>query len=263
MEPEELITSGLLEMYVVGALPAAESIVIQEAVEKFPEVKREVEQLESSLIHLAEAVSPALSALVWTYVLERIQKVRSISEGRTNWAAISGWAAAILCILGIFWMLKENNQLRDDVQTTSTQNAELKSKIDSTQTELAVTNEVLDVLRSKDYTAFTLPGNEAVAPQAFAKVYYNKKDKIAYLDSKGLPKAPRGKVYQVWSLIMEPLTPRSVGLLSSGAQIENNLYQFMNIPDAEAFGITLEPEGGSKTPTMSQLYILGKVSAAP
>ncbi len=29
--------------------------------------------------------------------------------------------------------------------------------------------------------------------------------------------------------------------------------------DAEAFGITLEPKGGSLTPTMEQLYTLGKV----
>ena len=28
---------------------------------------------------------------------------------------------------------------------------------------------------------------------------------------------------------------------------------------AEGFGITLEPAGGSKTPTMEQLYTLGKV----
>ena len=263
MEPEELITSGLLEMYVVGALPPSETTEVQEAVETFPEVKKEVEDLESSLINLAEAVSPTLSAMVWSYILARIDKVRTLQTGRTNWAAISGWAAAILCILGIFWMLKQNNQLQDDIQTTSTKNAELNSQMDSTRAELADANEVLDVLRSKDYTAYTLPGNEAVAPQAFAKVYYNKKDKIAYIDSKGLPQAPRGKVYQVWSVIMQPLTPRSIGLLGTGAQIETNMYQFVNVPDAEAFGITLEPEGGSQTPTMSQLYILGQVTSKP
>ncbi|MDX1427844.1 MAG: anti-sigma factor, partial [Salegentibacter mishustinae] len=27
------------------------------------------------------------------------------------------------------------------------------------------------------------------------------------------------------------------------------------------FGITLEPEGGSETPTMDQLYVLGTVAA--
>lgn len=31
------------------------------------------------------------------------------------------------------------------------------------------------------------------------------------------------------------------------------------IPEAEAFCITLENEGGSPTPTMKELYLMGKV----
>src|SRR5690606_18591465 len=104
------------------------------------------------------------------------------------------------------------------------------------------------------------PGNQAVAPEAFAKVYLNKKENIAYIDAKGLPAPPRGKVYQVWSLKMEPLTPTSVGLITEQNQLGEGIYKFVNFPDPEAFGITLEPEGGSETPTLSQLYILGAVS---
>ena len=32
------------------------------------------------------------------------------------------------------------------------------------------------------------------------------------------------------------------------------------INHAEAFAITLEKQGGSKTPTMSEMYVMGKVS---
>jgi len=34
-----------------------------------------------------------------------------------------------------------------------------------------------------------------------------------------------------------------------------------NINISEGFGITLEPAGGSETPTMEQLYALGTVSS--
>ena len=34
-----------------------------------------------------------------------------------------------------------------------------------------------------------------------------------------------------------------------------------NANESEAFGITLEPEGGSETPTLEQLYTLGAVGA--
>ena len=39
----------------------------------------------------------------------------------------------------------------------------------------------------------------------------------------------------------------------------NKIFAVSNTGDAEAFGITLEPAGGSQSPTMEQLYALGKV----
>jgi len=261
MTAEEIITSGKIELYVCGSLPTDETQEVEEAIALYPQVKTEVERIEATLINLAEAISPTLSALVWTYILESIRKVRTLDSGsRTNWAAITGWAAAILFLAGIFWMLKENNNLQDNVQVTTTENVILKEKVTTTESDLAAANEVLTILRSKEYNTYTLPGNQAVAPEAFAKVYYNRTEKIAYIDSKGLPPAPNGKVYQVWSLIMDPLTPTSVGLLSDVAVIEGGIYKFENIPDPEAFGITLEPEGGSETPTLNQLYTLGMVT---
>ena len=43
-------------------------------------------------------------------------------------------------------------------------------------------------------------------------------------------------------------------------EVEDGIYKFENVPDPEAFGITLEPAGGSEAPTLSQLYTLGTVS---
>lgn len=262
MNPEEIIASGQLEMYACGALPPAESEEVQQAVYTFPEVRRELELIEESLLLLAETVSPPVQAMTWTAILNAIRNNNAGSDKvRTlNWPAITGWAAAILFMGGIMWMLKQNSDLNNSIQVTTTENIILREEKANTETQLAENNEVLEVLRSKDYQAYTLPGNQAVAPEAFAKVYLNKKENIAYIDTKGLPTPPRGKVYQVWSLKMEPLTPTSVGLISAESEMGDGIYKFVNFPDPEAFGITLEPEGGSETPTMSQLYILGMVA---
>jgi len=40
----------------------------------------------------------------------------------------------------------------------------------------------------------------------------------------------------------------------------NKIFTIKNANNSEAFGITLEPEGGSITPTLEQLYTLGAVS---
>jgi hypothetical protein len=42
-----------------------------------------------------------------------------------------------------------------------------------------------------------------------------------------------------------------------------NLYVIENEFDTEAYGITLEPEGGSESPTLENLYVLGAVSTTP
>lgn len=263
MTPKEIIESGNLEMYVYGAIPADEASEVENAMEAHPEVKREVELIEESMLHLSETVSPPLQIMVWTKILNTIRGNKSIENTKVrklNMPAIIGWAAAILFMGGIMWMLKQTNDLNNSLKYTTIENTILKEEKNKVESQLAETSEVLDVLRSRDFQTFTLPGNQAVAPEAFAKVYLNKKQSLAYIDAKGLPTPPRGKVYQVWSLKMEPLTPTSVGLISSENQAGDGIYKFENFPDPEAFGITLEPAGGSETPTLSQLYILGTIT---
>lgn len=263
MNPEEIIASGNLEMYVCGALPKEEAFEIEEAIAAYPEVKREIELIEESLVLLAETVAPPVQAMTWTHILNSIRNVNTTGDSKVrtlNWPAITGWAAAILFMGGIMWMLKQTNDLNNSLQITTTENTVLKEEKTTLDNQLAENSQILEVLRSKEYQAFTLPGNQAVAPDAFAKVYLNKTENVAYIDIKGLPAPPRGKVYQVWSLKMEPLTPTSVGLISAENETSEGIYKFINFPDPEAFGITLEPEGGSETPTLSQLYTLGMIT---
>ena len=91
-------------------------------------------------------------------------------------------------------------------------------------------------------------------------MYFDKTNKVAYIDSRGLPEATTTKVYQAWSLKLDPLTPTSMGLLDQANEVEEGIYKFENVPDPDAFGITLEPAGGSESPTLTQLYTLGTVS---
>ena len=47
--------------------------------------------------------------------------------------------------------------------------------------------------------------------------------------------------------------------ISSLGENNQRFFAVNNTAEAEAFGITLEPAGGSITPTLEQLYALGKV----
>jgi hypothetical protein len=46
-------------------------------------------------------------------------------------------------------------------------------------------------------------------------LYWNKETEVVYIDAAGLPEPPKGMVYQVWALKLNPLTPTSIGLLDN------------------------------------------------
>ena len=116
------------------------------------------------------------------------------------------------------------------------------------------------ILRDKNIESITL-GGQAIAPQSYAKVYWNKEKQLAYVDVAGLPEPPPGKVYQVWSLTLNPLTPTSIGILEDFITDDNKVFTMANANESQAFAITLEPAGGSELPTLEQLYVLGTVKA--
>jgi anti-sigma-K factor RskA len=76
-----------------------------------------------------------------------------------------------------------------------------------------------------------------------------------------LPEPPKGKVYQVWSLILNPLMPTSLGVIEEFSTDKDKVFDLKNTNQSEAFGITLEPAGGSKSPNLEQLYTLGVVAS--
>ena len=136
----------------------------------------------------------------------------------------------------------------------------MQEVLSKTQQEIADKEAILRLLRDKNVTAISLQG-QTVSPTSYAKAYWNKENNKVYVDAQGLPDPPSGYTYQVWSLKLEPLTPTSIGLLDNFTAEETKIFTLENPNASEAFGITLEPEGGSESPTLDQLYALGAVGA--
>ncbi|MEZ4802434.1 MAG: anti-sigma factor [Gelidibacter sp.] len=269
MDINAYIESGILELYVAGTLSEKENREVYELMLKHPEILQEVLEIEAAVIKLTASTSRGTKSRILNIIKEKLlfnkqskdTKVVSIVKPKYNWLTYTGWAAAIILGVGIFWMLNQNNELKSNLQTAEVENSYLETQIADAKTDLQASKELLSILRSKDIISVPLGGQGNFA-NTYAKVYWDKSKQQIYLDAQGLPAPPPGKVYQVWSLKLSPLTPVSLGTIDNFMQDENKIFEIQNLNESEAFGITLEPAGGSETPTMEQLYTLGVVASA-
>lgn len=264
MDIKAYIESGILELYVAGKLSENENQEVYELMQQHPEILQEVLEIEAAVIKLTASVSPhSIDFDSFGGKLDNTEsKVVELKPKKPNWISYTGWAASVLLAGGLLWTLNTNNKLEKDIQSVSTEKQYLEIQIEDARNNLAATKTLLNAIRDKDIITVPLGGQGDYA-NTFAKVYWNKADNTIYLDGEGLPNAPEGKVWQVWSLTLNPLTPTSLGTINDFNTDDNKIFAIANANESQAFGITLEPVGGSESPTMEQLYTLGVVATTP
>jgi len=264
MEINQFIETGILELYVFGVTSETETDEVIRMAEQHQQVRDEILSIEKAVISLSYSMSPYLSAENYEKIREKLllKHGKTIElKSKSSFGSYLGWAAAVVFLLGAGYLYTELNSANDLNAVAETENSKLKKDLNGLQLKNQNTETVLAVIRDENNTIVPLAG-QTVAPDAKAKVYWNKEAQTVYIDASGLPDPPEGMVYQVWSLLLSPaLTPTSIGLLENFAGNDNKIFAVQGTSNAQAFGITLEPAGGSASPTMAQLYTLGAVSS--
>ncbi|MGJ8743175.1 anti-sigma factor [Polaribacter sp.] len=260
MDIKEYIASGILELYVAGSLSEKENEEIYAKIQEYPVLLTEVKSIEKAIVKLTAAAKKD-SEYSFSEIKNQLKvdetKVISISTQKNNWLQYAGWAASLVIGSMLIWSVVQNNKLKEQIATDKKQ---LEEQIDKASNSLADAEKLITIFRDKDIISVPLTGQK-VSPNSYAKVYWDKKTNSIYLDAKGLPDPPKGKVYQVWSLKLNPLTPTSLGTIDTFTADTNKIFTIDNANQSEAFGITLEPAGGSESPTLEQLYTLGAVDS--
>ena len=265
MNMQTYIDSGILELYVAGSLSEAENNEVYNMMQKHPEVLQEVLDIEAAVIKLTKAAAPK-NKVSFNSILNELKrtdndtKVVSLNKPKNSWYSYTGWAAALILGGGLLWMNNQNNTLETQISEIQVEKDFFETQIDDLNSDLADSKKIINVFRDKNIISVPLAG-QAVYPEAYAKAYWNKAEKSLYLDLAGLPEPPEGKVYQVWSLTLNPLTPTSLGTIDNFKSDDNKIFSLENANESQAFGITLEPAGGSVSPTLEQLYTLGVIES--
>jgi len=263
MNYKDLISSGDLELYIAGVLPVEESKKITELINKDENVRNEVLKIESAIQHISDQAttnenSNFAEVLKKVVIFQQKQKASQTKNKYKSSLTYLGWSAAaiFLIFLSIQYIFYKDSMVKLDEALTA--NQLLQNELKQQNTDANQKNKFLDLLISEETLKVRLAGQN-IAPDSNVKVFWSKKNKKIAIDASTLPPAPDGMVYQIWSLKLSPLTPTSLGLLENYSET-NNLFLLDNANLSEAFGITLEPAGGSKTPTLEKLFVLGTVS---
>lgn len=113
--------------------------------------------------------------------------------------------------------------------------------------------EDVNTLINPDYSRVDL--NPVIEGQPFsATVYWNKKTGEVYLSAKVLSSVSEGQEHQFWAIV----EGKSVALGFFDFDLEN-LTEMKSVSKATSFLISVEPKGGSDSPTREAIEVAGKV----
>ena len=291
MNVQQYIASGILEQYALGLLGASEAQEVEQYANQYPEVARELDAIRAALgayaaqhtatpppdlrqrVLDAAAGKPVLPRKAEPAPSDRPAPVRRSEPSRTRATAaatsatsgggstsglawgLAGLFAVGLAVLGYLWVTatgerdRLNQQLdaqRTELAGVQTNCAEVEERLNGVQTEL-------DFWKTARAVPLTYRRGSNKAPLAI--IYWNNQTQSAQLRATdNLQALPDGRVYQLWAAVGSDLI--SLGTFTDDPSTTQALT---HVPNVEAFNVTVEPTGGSETPTLRTLFANAQV----
>ncbi len=265
MDTKEIISSGILEQYVLGASSAAENAQVLAWAAEFPEIAQEIAAIQNALesFAIANAIEPKAStkAAIFAKINEQVSTkqtpVISLSESNTPVYAMSNkWKLVAAVSIGILVISAALNVFYFNKYTTTNENlAVTKQALANEQAMAKDLKSNWDIARNPNNTLVSLKGVES-NPDATAKIFWFQQTGEVLIDASNLPNTPSGMQYQFWAIVDGK--PVDGGLIITNDTGKKYLIQKMkSFGKAQAFAISLEKAGGSPSPTT--VVSLGKI----
>ena len=279
MNIEEYISSGIIESYVLGLADAQEVAELEQLKGAHPEIQAAIDSFEASLetAAFANTITPAadtkdklMLALQDEFVDQTSIPNQHIEEAKVvtmplkpipaKSAKMFQYIAAASIILFVVsaalnvYFFREYTSANKQVVALLNEKNALFTDNNNIQAKYQEITNSLQLMSDTNVIKVAMKGI-AGKEGNLATVFWNSKSKDVYVLANKLPKAPEGKQYQLWALVKGK--PIDAGMLNDC----NGVCKLKNTQQADLFAITLEKKGGSPSPDLTQLYVLGKVSS--
>lgn len=266
MNAQEIISSGILELYCTGLASAAETAEVVQWAKQYPEVAAEIEAIQSGLERYAQAhaivpdasVKQKIFAAIINEATAPVVNLKTTDNTSAKVHAISPvWkyaaAASIVLLIGSAIL---NYTFYNRYQFANKELATTQTALQE-QRELASNmNKDMGVMTNKNAMPVSLAPMPDV-PDAAARIYWMQNTKEVYIDPSNLPKAPAGKQYQFWAIVDgKPVNGGIITTEINGKTV--HVQKMKSFGSAQAFAVSLEDAGPEK-PVPTKVMVMGKL----
>ncbi len=266
MDIKEYINSGVVEMYAMHALNPQEKAEFEQKLLLYPELKKELQKVQESLDDYSESHASNPRPELRAKILQSIDptsaktakgKVVPIRENNSltyKYLIAACLAALVVSTFASWFFYSRWNEAEDRYSALLNDKNQLAKNYNLVKNEYDRNVNDLIVMRDQQSTVIQLFSTDTTK-NFEARIYWNKNSHESYIDVLALPIPDEGKQYQLWALVGgKPIDAGVFEITLSGIQ------RVKDIPAADAWAVTLEPKGGSVSPTLDQMYLLGKAS---
>lgn len=268
MNTSEYISSGILESYALGLCSPAEAADVEQMCSVYPEIRTELEAIRASLENYALSYATPPDAGVKAKIFNDIDALEHTSAPFSSnatqqpkitpiWRYLAAASIVLLAlsIIGNIVFYGKWKAANEQLIALNNEKNVLAEQLKTNQVKLENMDNSMAVIGNPEMTRVMMKGLPK-SPESLAVIYWHKPSSQVYINVKNLPTPSEGKQYQLWAIVDGK--PVDAGMLPVEG-LSGLMMKMKNFPTAQAFAITLEKAGGSASPTMEEMVVMGAI----
>lgn len=267
MNISEYLSSGIVELYAMNALSSEEKTEFERLLVLYPEIEVELSRTEKFLENYAHihALNPGPGLrpkIINSVGFESKESKDSVvkKQFKNNYPQLltykymiaASLAALVVSTFASWFFYMRWDESEANYSKLLSEKNELLQNFNLVKSAYDETVSGLVIMRDENANVHTLkPADTTLHYQA--RVYCNEQTKRTYIDVLLIPEPADGKQYQLWAQSNGKII--DAGVFSARTP---GIQRMKDVPGAESWFVTIEPQGGSFNPTSEQKFLVSK-----
>lgn len=252
MDIKSYISSGILELYVLGQLSSEEMKEVEAMQEKHVEIKREIFEISQGLEKYGQLSKIKAPVSVENHLFGNLPKKSPATHSKPNdkprMSNGSKWnlLTSLMAVIGLIGIALYYLQRSDNNATIQKYESKIRicdSIANQQETQFALfnqinnpNNKIIDMTPSEGYAGISV------------YLHHNTTTQKNFLQLVNLPEITSDQAFQLWSL-KKGADPIPLNVFAD----KNTIIPVDFIDQTATYAITIEPKGGSQSPSLDKL----------